>query len=141
MLAVNPYLSFNGNCEVAFRFYQSVFGGEFGQIMRYKDISGEIIPDSEKEKVMHIALPLTESVYLMGSDSSEAFGQITKFGDSITITLCTGNESETRHIYKGLSEGGTINMPLEKTFWAELYSHFTDKFGINWAINFEKAKS
>lgn len=140
MLAVNPYLSFNGNCEEAFNFYKAVFGGDFGLIARYKDIPGEVIPDSEKEKIMHMALLLTKDVYLMGSDTSEVFGQITRFGDSVTITLCTENEAETHHIYNGLSEGGTINMPLEKTFWAELYGHFTDKFGINWAINFEKEK-
>lgn len=137
MLAVNPYLSFNGNCEEAFNFYKSVFGGEFGFIGRYKDIPGETIPDSEKEKIMHMSLPLTDSVSLMGSDCSEVFGQTVHFGDSVTITLCTGNEKETRHIYNGLSEGGKIIMPLEKTFWAILYGQFTDKFGINWAINFE----
>lgn len=140
MLAVNPYLSFNGNCEVAFNFYKSVFGGEFSFIGRYKDIPGETIPESEKEKIMHMSLPLTEAVCLMGSDASEAFGQVTKFGDCVTITLCTGNEEETRRIYDGLSKGGKIEMSLEKTFWAELYGQFTDKFGISWAINFEKER-
>lgn len=140
MLEVNPYLSFNGNCELAFNFYKSVFGGEFAFVGRYKDIPEETIPDSEKEKIMHMALPLTEAVCLMGSDTSEVFGQVTHFGDSVTLTICVGNASEAHRIYNGLSEGGKINMPLEKTFWAELYGHFTDKFGINWAINFEKER-
>lgn len=138
MLAVNPYLCFNGNCETAFHFYKSVFGGEFSFIGRYKDIPGETIPDSEKEKIMHMSLPLTQAVCLMGSDASEAFGQVVHFGDSVTLTLCVGNAEEAHRIYNGLSHGGKIIMPLEKTFWAELYGMFTDKFGINWAINFEK---
>lgn len=138
MLAVNPYLSFNGNCETAFNFYKSVFGGEFTFVGRYKDIPGEAIPESEKEKIMHMALQLTNAVTLMGADASETFGQKTQFGDCVTITLCTENETETHHIYNGLSKGGKIIMPLGKTFWAELYGLFTDQFGINWAINFVK---
>lgn len=138
MLAVNPYLSFNGSCEKAFHFYKSVFGGEFAFVGRYKDIPGKTIPDSEKEKIMHMALPLTEAVCLMGADSSECFGQVTQFGDSVTLTICVGNAEEAWRLYNGLSEGGKVVMPLEKTFWAELYGMFTDRFGINWAINFEK---
>lgn len=140
MLAANFDLAFNGNCETAFKFYKSVFGGEFDFVGRYKDIPGETIPESEKEKIMHISLPLTQTVVLMGSDASEAFGQVVEFGNSITITLCVESKEEAHRIYKELSEGGTINMPLEKTFWAELYGQFTDKFNINWAINFEKQK-
>ncbi|MFV0536028.1 MAG: VOC family protein [Dysgonomonas sp.] len=138
LAAVNPYLSFNGNCETAFKFYKSVFGGEFDEVHRYKDIPGEDIPESEKEKIMHMSLQLSEHVLLMGADSSEAFGQVTKFGDNITITLCTLDEEQTKHIYSTLSEGGKISMPLEKTFWADLYAQFSDKFGVYWALNYTK---
>ncbi len=141
LAAVNPYLSFNGTCEAAFNFYKSVFGGNFNEIYRYKDIPDAEVPESEKQKIMHVSLQLTEHVWLMGADSSEVFGQVVKFGDCITITLCTPNEEETRRIYKALSEGGKITMPLEKTFWAELYATFTDKFGISWALNFVKDKN
>ncbi len=140
LAAVNPYLSFNGTCEAAFNFYKSVFGGEFDEIHRYKDIPGEEIPEPEKEKIMHISLQLTECVWLMGADTSEAFGQRTTFGDSVTLTICTLSEEETLRIYNVLSEGGKITMPLEKTYWADLYATFTDKFGICWALNFMKDK-
>ncbi len=140
LAAVNPYLSFNGNCEVAFNFYKSIFGGDFDEVYHYKDIPGQEIPESEKEKIMHISLQLTEYVWLMGADTSEAFGQTTKFGDCITLTICTTSEEETRQIYHALSQGGKITMPLEKTFWADLYATFTDKFGICWALNFIKDK-
>ncbi len=140
LAAVNPYLAFNGTCEAAFNFYKSVFGGEFAEIYRYKDIPGEEIPESEKEKIMHISLQLTDHVWLMGADSSEVCGQVTKFGDCVTLTLCTLDEEQTHTVYKALSEGGKITMPLEKTFWADLYATFTDKFGISWALNFIKDK-
>ncbi len=141
LAAVNPYLSFNGTCEAAFNFYKSAFGGEFSELFRYKEIPEQEIPESEKEKIMHMSLQLTEHVWLMGADTSECFGQTTKFGDCVTITLCTSSEEETQQIYKALSEGGKISMPLEKTFWADLYAVFTDKFGITWALNFIKDKS
>ncbi len=140
MLSVNPYLSFNGTCEAAFNLYKSIFGGDFEFVGRYKDIPGEEIPESEKEKIMHISLPLTEHVCLMGADSSEAFGQITKFGDCVTITLCTSTDEETHRVFNGLAEGGNIVMPLAETFWAQLYGICTDKFGITWAINFGEKK-
>ncbi|MDR2954746.1 MAG: VOC family protein [Prevotella sp.] len=140
LAAVNPYLAFNGTCEAAFNFYKSIFGGEFDEIHRYNDIPGEEIPESEKEKIMHISLQLTEHVWLMGADTSEVFGQKTTFGDCVTLTICTTSEEETHRIYSALSEGGKITMPLEKTYWAELYATFTDKFGICWALNFMKDK-
>ncbi|MDR0348708.1 MAG: VOC family protein [Tannerella sp.] len=138
LAAVNPYLTFNGTCEAAFNFYKSVFGGEFDEIHRYKDIPGEEIPASEKEKIMHISLQLTAHVWLMGADTSEAFGQTTRFGDCITITICTLSEDDTQRIYDALSEGGRITMPPGKTYWADLYAAFTDKFGISWALNYMK---
>ncbi len=140
LAAVNPYLSFNGDCEAAFSFYKTVFGGEYPELYRYKDIPDMEIPDSEKEKIMHVSLQLTEHVWLMGADTSEVFGQKTQFGDNITITLCTQSEEETHRIYQALSEGGKITMALEKTFWADLYATFTDRFGVCWALNFVKEK-
>ncbi len=80
MLSVNPYLSFNGTCEAAFNFYKSVFGGEFEELERYKNIPDMEVPELEKEKILHMSLPLTEYVSLMGADSSEAFGQAATFG-------------------------------------------------------------
>lgn len=136
ILAVNPYLSFNGTCEAAFNHYKSVFGKEFDMVGRYKDIPGAEIPESEKEKIMHISMMLTEHVCLMGSDTSEAFGQTTTIGCCVAITLCTETEEETRRIFDGLADGGKATMPLEETFWAKLYGVCTDRFGITWAINF-----
>lgn len=138
MAIINPYLSFNGTCEAAFNFYKSVFGGEFTYLGRYKDMpEGSPIPEAEKEKIMHMSLPISKETTLMGSDASEAFGGLVHEGNNITISINTDSEAEAKRIFNGLSAGGTVYMPLEKTFWAALFGTFVDKFGINWMVNYD----
>ena len=137
MKNVEPYLIFNGNCEEAFTFYESVFGVKIKFISRYKDL-----PETEKagvseydmNRIVHALLPISEKVYLMGSDSPTNWK--TTFGDNVSLTLNVENEAEAKHLFEKLSENGTVTMPLQKTFWAELYAMFTDKFGIHWMINY-----
>ena len=136
---VNPHLSFNGTCEAAFEFYKSVFGGEFTELHRIKDIPGQEVPDLEKEKIMHVSLRLTEHVCLMGCDTTEIFSPPAKFGNNITLTISPASDAETQRLYDALSAGGAIEFPLQKTFWADLYTVFTDKFGTCWALNFMKS--
>jgi len=138
MLKLEPYIYFDGNCEEAFTFYKSVFGGEFDGLTRYKDI-----PDEEKkmeiddlDKIIHIGLPIGETVILMGTDASSDI-QL-KIGNNISLAISTQKEEIVRKLFEDLSEGGKVLMPLEKNFWAELYGMLTDKFGINWVIS--KAK-
>lgn len=138
MAAVNPYLSFNGNCEAAFNFYKDVFGGEFTYLGRLKDKPTEQpIPDAEKEKIIHMSLPIGGGTILMGSDTSEIFGVTTKFGDNISLSVNTDSEQEAHRIFDQLSVDGNIIVPLEKAFWGSLYGYFTDKFGVLWMINYE----
>ncbi|MBN9285740.1 MULTISPECIES: VOC family protein [Flavobacterium] len=139
MANVNPYLTFNGTCEAAFDFYQSVFGGEFPYKGKYKDMPpGEYpLPDAEKEKIMHICLPIGGGSMLMGSDSSEAFGKATTMGDNIAISINTDSEEEATRLFNGLSAGGKITMPLDKTFWGAFFGMFVDKFGIHWMVNYD----
>ncbi len=135
MAQVNPYLTFDGNCEEAFNFYKSVFGGEFQYIGRFKDMPGEQIPESQQEKIMHVSLPISKETILMGSDSSSEFGQTHILGNNISISVNTASEEEARKIFDGLSQGGRVTMPLEKTFWGAFFGMLTDKFGINWMVN------
>ena len=138
MATVNIYLSFNGTCEAAFNFYKSVFGGEFGYIGHFKDMpsSEGTVPDSEKDKIMHIDLPISEETMLMGCDISESMmGQKLIAGNNFSICISTRSEEESHRIFKALSEGGTIVMPLEKTFCSPLFGMLTDKFGISWMID------
>ena len=141
MPQVNPYLTFKGNCEEAFNFYKSVFGGEFPYIGRFKDMpSDKPLPAGTGDLIMHVSLPISKETTLMGSDSSEAFGQVTNVGNNISISINTESEEEATKLFNGLSEGGKVTMPLIKTFWGAFFGMFTDKFGINWMVNYDYNK-
>lgn len=144
MATINPYLTFNGNCEEAFTFYKSVFGGEFPYIGKFKDMppaeGSAPMPESEGEKIMHVSLPISKETILMGSDSSEAYGQATIIGNNFSISINTDSTEEADRLFNGLSAGGTVTMPMNKTFWGAYFGMFTDKFGINWMINFDEVQ-
>lgn len=140
MAAVNPYLIFNGNCEEAFLFYKSVFGGEFPYIGKFKDMpSDENSPklsDADANKVMHVCLPIGNTV-LMGSDSNDASGDVV-FGSNVSISINVESTDEADRIFNGLSAGGNPFMPMNKTFWGAYFGMFVDKFGIHWMVNFDE---
>lgn len=139
MTTINPYLTFNGTCEEAFNFYKSVFGGEFQYVGRFKDMPENKeypVSESDKEKIMHISLPISKETVLMGSDSSDSFGQASIEGNNFSISINTDTMDEAKRIFNELSEGGSIKMPLEKTFWGSYFGMFTDKFGIHWMMSY-----
>ena len=139
MTTINIYLTFNGNCEEAFNFYKSVFNKEFGGVNRFSEMPPAEgmpgIPDSEKDKIMHISMPISAETVLMGSDSSEVFGQATVIGNNFTISIFTDTREEADRLFNGLLEGGKVTMPLQETFWGAYYGSLTDRFGINWMVN------
>jgi PhnB protein len=136
MAAINPYLTFDGNCGEAFEFYKSVFGGDFLTMMRFGDMdTGQPINESEKNRVMHVALPIGPSI-LMASDIPAAMGPLTN-GNNFSISINVDSEAEADKIFAGLSEGGKVTMPMGKTFWGAYFGMFTDKFGVQWMINFD----
>ena len=108
MKVVNPYLNFNGNTEEAFNFYKSVFGGEFGMIMRMKDAPGMPVPEGQEEKIMHISLPL-------GSDNCN--DKTFRAGNNYYISIHADSVEEGQKLYEALAEGGKANHPFEKQFW------------------------
>lgn len=142
MAKVNPYITFNGDCEQAFLFYKSVFGGEFAHFGRYGDMPStedcQAADDDEKNKVMHVSLPISDETILMGSDSSDKYGHATAIGNNIAVSIDTSSKAEAEKLYNELSQGGTISMPLQKTFWGAWFAIFIDKFSINWMINFDE---
>ena len=141
MATVNIYLTFNGNAEEAFLFYQSVFGGEFAHIGKFKDMpadeNGPQITEEEGNRIMHVALPISKETILMASDTTAANGDVT-FGNNFSVSINTDSVAEADKLFAGLSAGGNIIMPMEKTFWGAYFGMFTDKFGINWMINFDE---
>lgn len=137
MKNVEPYLIFNGNCEEAFTFYESVFNVKMKFISRYKDLPDNERTDispSDMNKIVHALLPVSKEVYIMGADSQGT--SKTTIGENVWLTLNIESETEAKYLFEKLSEGGKITMPLQKTFWAELYAMLTDKFGIHWMINY-----
>ncbi|MEO6453202.1 MAG: VOC family protein [Ginsengibacter sp.] len=136
MATLNPYLNFNGNTEEVFNFYKSVFGGEFTMLQRFKDIpDADKMPAEEQEKIMHIALPIGGNI-LMGTDVPSSRPPVTP-GTNSSISISALSEEEAHKLFSGLSAGGTIDMPLEKMFWGALFGMFTDKYGIQWMVNYD----
>jgi PhnB protein len=138
MRAVNPYLNFSGNTEDAFNFYKSVFGGEFLGVMRFRDFSDNAmgVPEGDLDKIAHIALPLGRDNLLMGTDTLESSGQPLRVGNNTYIFLEADSVAEAERLFDALSEGGQIEMPLQRAEWAELYGVCADPFGVQWIVSF-----
>lgn len=140
-IQMNPYLNFDGNAEEAFNFYRSVFGGDFATIMRFKDNPqcGDISED-EKQRIMHIALPIEGGGMLMASDALESLGQKLTFGNNFYISLAPEAREVADRLFTGLSDGGKVEMPMTDMFWG-YFGCFADKFGIKWMLNVANAQS
>ena len=137
MATMNPYLNFGGNTEEAFNFYRSVIGGQFTAVHRYKDMPGAgNISEDEKNKIMHISLPIGNGNVLMATDVLESMGQKLKEGNNFYIALTAESREEADELFEGLSEGGDIEMPMEETFWGSYFGSFKDKFGVGWMIDY-----
>ena len=140
MAQVNAYLTFNGNCEEVFNFYKSVFGGEFPYIGRFGDMppaDGKDVPEADKNKIMHVTLPISQETVLMGSDTGGEWASQFNAGNNISLSINTDSREEADRLFSGLSEGGVVTMPLAETFWGAYFGMWTDKFGINWMVNYD----
>lgn len=141
MALVNVYLTFNGNCEEAFIFYKSVFGGDFGYIGRYKDMPPQEekpVDSNDAERIMHVSLPISKETVLMGSDTGGEWASNFSQGNNFSISINADSKTEADKLFNGLSAGGNVTMPMNKTFWGDYFGMFTDKFGINWMISFNE---
>jgi PhnB protein len=139
MTTINTYLHFNGNCEEAFTFYKSIFGGEYDHLGRFKDMPDNPkypIPESAKEKIMHLSYPISKGSILMGSDMGGEWSSKYKEGNNFSISINADTKAEADRLFEALSKEGTVTMPMEKTFWGSYFGSFIDKFGISWIISF-----
>ncbi len=141
MTTVNVYLNFPGNCEEAFEFYRSVFGGEFPYVGRFKDMPPQEgmppLPEEMREKIMHISLPISAETTLMGSDTGGEWAPEYKPGNNFAISINTDNIEEAERLFNGLSAGGHVIMPLARSFWGAYFGMFTDRYGIGWMVSRE----
>ncbi len=137
MKAANPYLNFYGSTEEAFNFYKSVFGVEFLSVIRFRGMPGvDKMSEADQNKLMHVALPLGENNILMGTDVLDSFGRPLDFGNNQYISIETDSAEEADQLFGALSEGGKVEMELQKTAWAEKYGSCVDKFGVQWMVNY-----
>jgi len=135
-MTLNPYLNFDGNAEEAFRFYQSVFGGELFVQKMSQAPGTENLSDEEKNRAMHVGLPIGNGQFLMASDCLPSQGHVLKQGNNNYISITTDSKEEADRIFNGLSAGGTIEMPMEDMFWGDYFGSFIDKFGVCWMVSF-----
>lgn len=138
MATTNIYLNFVGNCEEAFNFYKSVFGGEFNYIGRFSDMPKSedfSIPEADLNKIMHIGFPIGTSL-LMGSDIGGDWAPTYVQGNNFSVSVTADSKEEADRVFNSLSQGGEITMGLEMTFWGDYFGMLIDKFGINWMISY-----
>lgn len=142
MATTNTYLNFDGNCEEAFHFYKSVFGGEFTYLGRFGEMPASedyTVADTDKNKVMHVSLPIGTSI-LMGSDCGGDWAPSFIQGNNFSVSVSADTKEEADQIFKLLAVGGKITMPLENTFWGDYFGMLTDKFNINWMLSYDENK-
>jgi PhnB protein len=133
---LNIHLAFDGQCEAAFRFYERCLGGKIVTILRWADspMAGQA-PPGWGEKILHATLTVGDNS-LAGSDSLPGQYEGAK---GFHVLLGTNDPVEAEGIFQALSESGTVQMSLQKTFWAAAFGVVTDRFGISWEINCEQA--
>ena len=134
MANMDIYLIFNGDCDQAFSLYESAIGVPVAYRLRYGDKPEMKASEEDKNRILHITLPVG-NMMIMGSDASS--DHPVSAGNSVALTLYTDNAPEAERLFARLSEGGRVTVPLGKTFFADLYSMFFDKFGVQWMIIFE----
>lgn len=134
-MQLNPYLSFNGHCQEAFKFYETCLGGKIQAMITHEGTPAEgQVPAEWLKKIMHARLIL-DGQTLMGSDTPpDRYEQPRGFSVTLQIT----NPAEADRVFQALAEGGQIKMPIQETFWALRFGMLVDRFAIPWMINCEK---
>ena len=134
MITINPHINFNGNCEEAFEFYKSVFGGEYKELKRFG--LGEMIGVDEADKISRVALPIGPNV-LIGNDIPAFMGIVDENENRSKISVSCESKVEADRIFDGLSVGASVECPIGHSPWGSYYGMFRDKFGIEWIVAFD----
>lgn len=132
---MNVYLTFAGTCKEALAHYKEALSGEIVSLQTFGETPQPNIPEEQKNNVMHAEFRAGD-IYFMASDSMQ--GQPLTSGDTVTLAIGLDSLEEQESIFRKLSDGGAVTMPLQDTFWGARFGMLTDKFGINWMLNCEK---
>jgi PhnB protein len=135
---ITPYLFFGGRCEEALEFYRKALGAEIEMLMRYNE-SPEPTPPGMlqagfEKKIMHASFRV-RGVPLMASDGCS---DRSKF-DGFRLSLALPTEADARRAFDALTDGGSVQMPLTKTFWSPCFGMLTDRFGVGWMVTVAQA--
>jgi len=134
-MELNPYLNFNGNCEAAFKFYEKCLGGKIQMMMTHgQSPMADQTPPDWRGKIMHVRMTVGDRV-LMGSDAPPQYYQKPQ-GFSVSLSVTDPADAERK--FNALAQNGTVQMPLQETFWALRFGSLVDQFGIPWMINCER---
>lgn len=117
-----------------------MFGGEFGTIVRFKDLAGPEFPvsDEDADKIMRIILPIGGNT-LIANDVPASLGPVNENENRSKISVSTGSREEAERIFAGLSVGGEVEMPMDQSPWGTYFAMFRDKFGIEWTVEFDSS--
>ncbi len=141
-MKIFSYLNFDGNAEEAMKFYQSVLGGEFPNGFMYMGDMPDAPPmsDEDKKRVMHTTLQISEDLVIMGSDTFPGFGPPYQAGNQTHLYLDVPSREEADRVFGKFSEGGSVQMPLEDTFWGSYFGNVIDRFGILWMVSYDHSQ-
>ncbi len=137
MLQVTPYIAFKGTCRNAIEFYKSALGADvmFQQTVGESPMSNM----GPAANIMHCTLKVGDSTIMMCDDPNPA--PSSGDGGNISLTLALKDPDRARQLFANLADsGGTVIMPMEKTYWAEAFGMVTDQFGVKWMVNCEAPK-
>jgi PhnB protein len=134
-MQLNPYLFFDGNCEVAFKFYEKVLGGKITAMMPHAGTPMEAkTPPEWRKKIIHARMTVGDWVLMASDAPPEHYYEPKGFSVNISVE----NSADAERIFHALAENGKVQMPIQETFWAERFGMLTDQFGTPWMVNSEK---
>lgn len=135
-MQLSTNLTFNGQCEAAFKFYEKCLGGKSQVMMTWGDSPmADQVSSEMRDKIIHTSLIVGESTLLGGDAPPDSYKEPTGFA----VTIGIDDPAEAERLFNALAENGTIQMPLEETFWAARFGMVIDRFGIPWMVNCGKA--
>ncbi|HTZ02899.1 MAG TPA: VOC family protein [Xanthobacteraceae bacterium] len=130
-MKVQPYLAFEGRCDEAIEFYKNAVGAKVEMLMRFKDAPDpSMVSPGNADKVMHAALRAGDTMLLMSD--GRCTGSTNFHG--IALALSVPTEADAERVFGALSDGGKVNMPLQKTFFSPRFGMLADKFGVGWMV-------
>ena len=136
-MQIQPYLTFNGRCEDALAFYGQVLGGQVQMMMRFKEspqpIPAAMLPPGNEEKIMHAAIQVGDTL-LMLDDGGVCNGGSGGFS-GFSLSYTAADEAAAAKVFAALGEGGSVTMPLGKTFWSPCFGMLKDRFGVAWKVS------